>query len=147
MPALPLALSISACRYGSTDWHRHRGNDAFGPARGHCDNGNNHCRSDGRRSNESPRCVATTVAAGSRHRGWNRSGYRMSMDRFVSVRKEAGTIYGKLLRKENVLNNTSIRIEKDSLGEVQVPADRLWGPKPSGRLSTSASARISFRGR
>jgi len=29
------------------------------------------------RSNESPRCVATTVAAGSRHRGWNRSRYRM----------------------------------------------------------------------
>jgi fumarate hydratase class II len=58
----------------------------------------------------------------------------MSMDRFVSVRKEAGTIYGKLLRKENVLNNTSIRIEKDSLGEVQVPADRLWGAQTQRSL-------------
>ena len=25
------------------------------------------------------------------------------------------------------MNNTNIRIEKDSLGEVKVPADRLWG--------------------
>jgi fumarate hydratase, class II len=56
------------------------------------------------------------------------------MDRFVSVLKEAGTICGKLLRKENVLNNTSIRIEKDSLGEVQVPADRLWGAQTQRSL-------------
>jgi fumarate hydratase, class II len=58
----------------------------------------------------------------------------MSMDWFVSVCKEAGTICGKLLRKENVLNNTSIRIEKDSLGEVQVPADRLWGAQTQRSL-------------
>jgi fumarate hydratase class II len=58
----------------------------------------------------------------------------MSMDWFVSVPKEAGTICGKLLRKENVLNNTSIRIEKDSLGEVQVPADRLWGAQTQRSL-------------
>jgi fumarate hydratase, class II len=56
------------------------------------------------------------------------------MDRFVSVLKEAGTICGRLLRKENVLNNTSIRIEKDSLGEVQVPADRLWGAQTQRSL-------------
>jgi fumarate hydratase, class II len=56
------------------------------------------------------------------------------MDRFVSVCKEAGTIGGNLLRKENVLNNTSIRIEKDSLGEVQVPADRLWGAQTQRSL-------------
>jgi len=56
------------------------------------------------------------------------------MDWFVSVPKEAGTICGKLLRKENVLNNTSIRIEKDSLGEVQVPADRLWGAQTQRSL-------------
>jgi fumarate hydratase class II len=32
------------------------------------------------------------------------------------------------------LNNTSIRIEKDSLGEVQVPADRLWGAQTQRSL-------------
>src|SRR6266403_500821 len=56
------------------------------------------------------------------------------MDRFVSVRKEAGAISKNLLRKENVLNNTNIRIEKDSLGEVQVPADRLWGAQTQRSL-------------
>ena len=39
-----------------------------------------------------------------------------------------------LLRKENVLNNTEIRIEKDSLGEVQVAADRLWGAQTQRSL-------------
>jgi fumarate hydratase class II len=43
-------------------------------------------------------------------------------------------ICGNLLRKENVLNNTDIRIEKDSLGEVQVPADRLWGAQTQRSL-------------
>jgi fumarate hydratase, class II len=57
------------------------------------------------------------------------------MDRFVSVRKEAGTmICENLLRKENVVNNTDIRIEKDSLGEVKVPADRLWGAQTQRSL-------------
>src|SRR5258707_4054964 len=56
------------------------------------------------------------------------------MDRFVPVRKEAGTIYKNLLRKENVSNNTNIRIEKASLGEVQVPADRLWGAQTQRSL-------------
>src|SRR5260370_8925595 len=57
------------------------------------------------------------------------------MDRFVSVRKEAGTmICENLLRKENVPNNTDIRIEKDSLGEVKVPADRLWGAQTQRSL-------------
>src|SRR5258707_12388505 len=56
------------------------------------------------------------------------------MDRFVSVRKEAGTISKNLLRKENVVNNTDIRIEKDSLGEVKVPADRLWGAQTQRSL-------------
>jgi fumarate hydratase, class II len=32
------------------------------------------------------------------------------------------------------LNNTDIRIEKDSLGEVQVPADRLWGAQTQRSL-------------
>jgi hypothetical protein len=36
------------------------------------------------------------------------------------------------LEKENVLNNT--RIEKDSLGEVKVPADRLWGAQTQRSL-------------
>ena len=39
-------------------------------------------------------------------------------------------------------NNTDIRIEKDSLGEVKVPADGSGVPKPNARLSTSASAKI-----
>jgi fumarate hydratase class II len=43
-------------------------------------------------------------------------------------------ICGNLLRKENVLNNTDIRIEKDSLGEVKVPADRLWGAQTQRSL-------------
>src|SRR6267378_7542878 len=91
MPAVPRALSISACGYGSSDWRRHRGR--------------------------------------------NRSRYRVYMDRFVSVRREARTmICGNLLRKENVLNNTDIRIEKDSLGEVKVPADRLWGAQTQRSL-------------
>ena len=32
------------------------------------------------------------------------------------------------------MNNTDIRIEKDSLGEVQVPADRLWGAQTQRSL-------------
>ena len=32
------------------------------------------------------------------------------------------------------MNNTNIRIEKDSLGEVQVPADRLWGAQTQRSL-------------
>jgi fumarate hydratase, class II len=57
------------------------------------------------------------------------------MDRFVSARKKAGRmIWGDLLRKENALNNTDIRIEKDSLGEVKVPADRLWGAQTQRSL-------------
>ena len=32
------------------------------------------------------------------------------------------------------MNNTGIRIEKDSLGEVQVPADRLWGAQTQRSL-------------
>src|SRR5246500_296994 len=57
------------------------------------------------------------------------------MDRFVSVRKEAGTmICENLLRKENVVNNTDLRIEKDSLGEVKVPADRLRGAQTQRSL-------------
>jgi fumarate hydratase class II len=39
-----------------------------------------------------------------------------------------------LLRKENALNSTDIRIEKDSLGEVKVPADRLWGAQTQRSL-------------
>jgi len=33
-----------------------------------------------------------------------------------------------------VPNNTDIRIEKDSLGEVKVPADRLWGAQTQRSL-------------
>ena len=32
------------------------------------------------------------------------------------------------------MNNTEIRIEKDSLGEVKVQADRLWGPQTQRSL-------------
>jgi fumarate hydratase, class II len=32
------------------------------------------------------------------------------------------------------LNNTNTRIEKDSLGEVKVPADRLWGAQTQRSL-------------
>ncbi len=32
--------------------------------------------------------------------------------------------------------------ETDSLGEVDVPADKLWAQKPNARLNTSASGRI-----
>jgi fumarate hydratase class II len=39
-----------------------------------------------------------------------------------------------LTKKGNVLNNSSIRIEKDSLGEVRVPADRLWGAQTQRSL-------------
>src|SRR6201982_233619 len=56
------------------------------------------------------------------------------MDRFVSVRKETGTITLNSLRKEKRLNNTDIRIEKDSLGEVKVRADRLWGAQTQRSL-------------
>ena len=37
-----------------------------------------------------------------------------------------------------------MRQEADSLGVVEVPADKLWAPKPSARFSISASAEISF---
>ena len=32
------------------------------------------------------------------------------------------------------MNNTDSRIEKDSLGEVKVPADRLWGAQTQRSL-------------
>jgi len=32
------------------------------------------------------------------------------------------------------MNNTDVRIEKDSLGEVKVPADRLWGAQTQRSL-------------
>jgi len=41
---------------------------------------------------------------------------------------------------------TDMRRESDSLGVVEVPADRLWGAQPSARSSISASAGISFAG-
>jgi hypothetical protein len=37
---------------------------------------------------------------------------------------------------------TATRVELDSLGLVNVPADKLWGRRRSGRWSTSASAMI-----
>lgn len=33
---------------------------------------------------------------------------------------------------------TTHRREKDSMGAIDVPADKLWGRKPSARLSISA---------
>ena len=42
----------------------------------------------------------------------------------------------------NLTMTNQFRIEEDSLGEVQVPADRLWGPRHSARWRISASARI-----
>ena len=47
--------------------------------------------------------------------------YEDRRDKFINLRE-----------KENVLNNT--RIEKDSLGEVKVPADRLWGAQTQRSL-------------
>jgi fumarate hydratase, class II len=32
------------------------------------------------------------------------------------------------------MNQTDIRVEKDSLGEVQVPADKLWGAQTQRSL-------------
>ena len=44
------------------------------------------------------------------------------------------------------MNNTGTRIEKDSLGEVKVPADRLWGAQTQRSLEHfSIGQRISFR--
>ena len=37
---------------------------------------------------------------------------------------------------------TDFRLETDSMGAVQVPADKLWGAQTQGPWSTSASARI-----
>jgi fumarate hydratase, class II len=39
-----------------------------------------------------------------------------------------------LTKKEKHLTNTNTRIEKDSLGEVKVPADRLWGAQTQRSL-------------
>jgi fumarate hydratase class II len=35
----------------------------------------------------------------------------------------------------------SIRKESDSLGEVEVPSDRLWGPRRKDHSNTSISER------
>jgi fumarate hydratase class II len=40
------------------------------------------------------------------------------------------------------LKEQSIRKETDSLGAVNVPADKLWGAQTQRRWNTSASVRI-----
>jgi fumarate hydratase class II len=42
---------------------------------------------------------------------------------------------------------TTHRSEKDSMGAIDVPADKLWGRKPNGRLSIFASRRKKCRSR
>ena len=39
------------------------------------------------------------------------------------------------------------RIERDSMGEMEVPADRYWGAQTSGAIRTSRSARRRCRRR
>jgi fumarate hydratase, class II len=39
------------------------------------------------------------------------------------------------------------RVERDSLGEVRVPADRMWGAQTQRALENFASAGRGFRGR
>ena len=45
------------------------------------------------------------------------------------------------------LDATGMRREFDSLGEVEVPADRYWGRRPSAACSTSTSAPTGCRRR
>jgi fumarate hydratase class II len=40
------------------------------------------------------------------------------------------------------LKDEDVRKETDSLGEVAVPSDKLWGRKRSDRSNISASGRI-----
>jgi fumarate hydratase, class II len=39
------------------------------------------------------------------------------------------------------MSNTDTRVEKDSLGEVAVPASKLWGAQTQRSLEHSASGR------
>ncbi len=41
---------------------------------------------------------------------------------------------------------TTHRSEKDSMGAIDVPADKLWAPRPSARWSISASRPKNARG-
>jgi fumarate hydratase, class II len=68
-----------------------------------------------------------------RHRR-NRRRCRIYANRFVSVRPKTGAITSSTHKKGEHLNNTDSRIEKDSLGEVKVPADRLWGAQTQRSL-------------
>ena len=45
-------------------------------------------------------------------------------------------------RTVDALGEEGHRKETDSLGEVEVPADKLWGAQTSGRWITLASAGI-----
>jgi hypothetical protein len=45
------------------------------------------------------------------------------------------------------LDATGMRREFDSLGTVEVPADRYWGRRPSAAWSTSTSATTGCRRR
>jgi fumarate hydratase class II len=54
--------------------------------------------------------------------------------RFASTRRKAGVTTNQFQQKENDVSATESRIEKDSLGEVKVPADRLWGAQTQRSL-------------
>jgi hypothetical protein len=45
------------------------------------------------------------------------------------------------------LDATGLRTEFDSLGKVEVPADRYWGAQPSAASSTSTLAMTGCPGR
>jgi fumarate hydratase class II len=41
-----------------------------------------------------------------------------------------------------IQTNGEFRVESDSLGEIKVPADRIWGAQTQRSLSISVSAKI-----
>src|SRR6516165_1546142 len=78
--------------------------------------------------------METAVAPFVRHHRGDRDRNRTAKS-FASIRSELSAItFKSSLRKENAVSNGDIRIEKDSLGEVKVPADRLWGAQTQRSL-------------
>src|SRR6516162_4805196 len=78
--------------------------------------------------------METAVAPFVRHHRGDRDRNRTAKS-FASIRSELSAItFKSSLRKENAVSIGDIRIEKDSLGEVKVPADRLWGAQTQRSL-------------
>jgi hypothetical protein len=65
----------------------------------------------------------------------------------VRVMTDADEQAPKILDMPIGLHATGMRQEFDSLGRVEVPADRYWGRRPSAACSTSTSARTGCRKR